>query len=101
MDTLRWLGVVGLFAAMVNILRQFVDSGSRLSWWQKLLNGVLVGALSVGISSLMIATWPDIHFLMLFGLASMAGYLGTDFVMWLAYRVIGDRRWHDGKADKV
>ena len=90
--TLKWLGLAGLLAAIINLLRLFVDRRSQLAWWQKLFNGLLVGLLTVGVGSLLITAWPTMPFFALLGLASMAGYLGGDFLLWIAWRTLGYQR---------
>lgn len=92
LETLRWLGKAGVFAAMVNFLRQFVDSESRYTWWQKILYSLLVGLLSIGMGAMMISIWPYMSFLLLLGIASMGGYLGTDFIVWVSFRALRSRR---------
>lgn len=92
LSTLKWLGLAGLLAAIINLLRMFVDRHSPLSWWQKFLNSLLVGFLTVGVGSALITAWPEVPFFALLGLASMAGYLGSDFLMWLAWRILGYQR---------
>lgn len=93
-DTLKWLGLIGLVAAVVDVLKALVsdapEKGGGL--WRKLLRGILTGLLSVGLGAMLVDLFPDISFFMLLGFASMAGYLGTDWVMALALRM-----WRNGK----
>lgn len=91
-EALTWLGKIGLFAAIIDILRQFSTASSRLAWWQKIMHSLLIGLLTVGMGALLVSTWPTIPFTMLLGLASVGGYLGTDFIMWVSFRVLGSRR---------
>lgn len=94
-DTLKWLGLVGLVAAVVDVLKALASEPANKdggTWWRKLLRGVLTGLLSVGLGAMLVDLFPDISFFMLLGFASMAGYLGTDWVMALALRM-----WGDGK----
>lgn len=93
-DALKWLGLAGALAAVVDLLKAMI-SDSRYTWWQKLVHSLLIGVLSVGLGAMFVDVFPDISFFMLLGAASMSGYLGADWVMGLAMRV-----WRSGKDGK-
>lgn|GEM_PF-1702179 len=69
-----------------------LDTQSRYLWWQKIIHSLLVGLLSIGMGAMLISTWSEAPFLVLLGFASMGGYLGSDFIMWVGFRVLGSRR---------
>jgi len=82
LTTLMWLVVLGAVAMLVNLLRALSQPYQpSLKWWQKLTYSVLVGIMTVGLGSMMVAIWPDISYWKLLGVASVAGYLGTGFVL--------------------
>lgn len=90
---ISWLALLGLFAMLINVLRQISKPpGGGVSWWQQLAYSLMVGLMTMGLGSTIISIWPEISYWALLGVASLSGYWGTTFIVWALNRTTEIKR---------
>ena len=87
-EALKWLGVAGAMAALVDLMKALSDRDER-SIWELLAHSLLMGFLSIGIGALQISVLR-LPILAVIGLSTSMAFLGAEAFMeayrWLTRR---------------
>lgn len=98
--TIYWIALLGLIAMLINLLKRVSSPplAGGLRWWQQIAYSIMVGLMTIGLGSTMIAIWPDISYWTLLGVASLSGYWGTGLALWGMSKLTDVRRQDNGRV---